>query len=229
MLNWLLPYGQFLSGTEDKCDPEIEDCPVRAEQHEYESYETYTLSLGIILSILGIAPLFLFLYPVWYGLSAAQQTMILDKHIIYFTAWLFLAVTHTIIFLPFAIIWLILFFFTSAPYEGGLLSFYEFWLGGLIAPSILFIMAGTWLFFLTDVILEYGSDDESYKVIEPILVLVIYGLYAPLTIILTIDYHERAILYFNAEQRQLYEQDRAAEKQAAAEGQDDILPENVAL
>lgn len=185
---------------------------MKEEQHAYESYESYTLSIGIILSILGIVPIFIFLYPVWYGLTAAQQTMILDKHIIYFTAWLFLAVTHTIIFLPFSIIWLILFFFSSAPYEGGLLSFYEFWLGGLIAPSILWIMAGTWLFFLTDVILEWGTDDESYKVIEPILVLVIYGLYAPFSIILTIDYHNRAILFFDSAQRELYEQDKAAEK-----------------
>ncbi len=147
--------------------------------------------------MLGIGPIFLFMYPMWFGMSSAAQTIILDKHIIYFLAWVWFALSHTIFFMPFSVAWLILFFFSKSPYSEGMVSFYTFWLRDLISPTILYVILVTWLAFIGDAVAEWGTDDTAYKVIYPILIAIVYGLFAPFSILTVTGYNERAILYFD--------------------------------
>ena len=102
-----------------------------------------------------------------------------------------------------------LFFLSSSPYDAGTLDFYKFWLGDLIAPTILYVMAFTWLLFVTDVIVEWGEDDTAYSGIEPILISVLYGLFSPFAVLTVTGYSDRAILYFDDTKLEEYELDKA--------------------
>ena len=42
-------------------------------QEQYADYESFTLFIGISLSVFGLVPFLIFLYPVWFGISSAHQ------------------------------------------------------------------------------------------------------------------------------------------------------------
>ena len=48
-------------GSDDLCDPSLEECPTSEELTNYEDYELYTVFIGIILTIAGYMPFFFFL------------------------------------------------------------------------------------------------------------------------------------------------------------------------
>ena len=47
---------------------------------QYADYESFTLFIGISLSVFGLVPFLIFLYPVWYGITAEYRTIITTKH-----------------------------------------------------------------------------------------------------------------------------------------------------
>ena len=67
---------------------------------EYEEYEKFTLFIGISLSVFAYVPMFVFLYPTWFGATAEHRAIILEKHIVYFAAWAGTATLNLIFFGP---------------------------------------------------------------------------------------------------------------------------------
>ena len=51
---------------------EVVEEPVNL-QEQYADYESFTLFIGISLSVFGLVPFLIFLYPVWFGISSAHQ------------------------------------------------------------------------------------------------------------------------------------------------------------
>ena len=64
---------QQFNGTElaALCDPSIEKCTTAADMHRYEEYEEYNRFLGLVAAVAGIAPTFLFFYPMYFGKTSA--------------------------------------------------------------------------------------------------------------------------------------------------------------
>ena len=72
-------YGQgFLSGLEDYCVPEYEDCDTEVELTQFEQYELYNRSLGFIAGVLSIMPTAIFIYPVL--LTSPDLDILLNDH-----------------------------------------------------------------------------------------------------------------------------------------------------
>ena len=74
----------------------------------YEEYEEYNRFLGLVTAVLGIAPVFILVYPVYFGRTTAQRTLLRSDHIWFISAWLYFAVAHGIIYLPFVTAWVLL-------------------------------------------------------------------------------------------------------------------------
>ena len=58
---------------------EVVEVPVNLAE-QYTDYESFTLFIGISLSVFGLVPFLIFLYPVWYGITAEYRTIITTKH-----------------------------------------------------------------------------------------------------------------------------------------------------
>lgn len=187
------------------CDPATELCPdaeVKPEEPktpltEFEDYESFTLFIGISLSVFAYAPMFIFLYPTWYGTTAEHRAILIDKHIVYFAAWTTTAMLNLIMFGPWQICWTILFFFSAPPYEGLTLGLYIFLLETLIDGYIIWTSIFTELLWIAAIALEWGKDDEAFLVIYPIIFLILYTLYTPFNVALVLYDSYKALKYFD--------------------------------
>ena len=90
----------FFVDSSDICDPELEACPTSEELTDYEDYKRFTLLIGIVLTVSGYLPMFLFLYPIWYGIDQTDRTKIRNDHIYYFGSWVYMAAMHFILYVP---------------------------------------------------------------------------------------------------------------------------------
>ena len=97
---------QFLSGTEEYCDPTIETCGTAAEGLPFEDYEEYNRFLGQISAFLALTPTFVFIYPTWLSRTDAEKTKTWDDHKFYLTVWGIFAGTHMFLYLPLLLLWL---------------------------------------------------------------------------------------------------------------------------
>ena len=119
--------GEVTNSTEDVeevdtfCDSNIENCTAEPEvavvsnvdlQAEYDDLQEFTLFIGLSLSVFAYVPMFIFLYPTWFGATSAHRTILINDHITYVGAWAFTAILNVIMFGPWQIAWLILFFFS---------------------------------------------------------------------------------------------------------------------
>ena len=68
--------------------------------------------IGLSLSVFAYVPMFIFLYPTWFGTTAAKRTILINDHITYVAAWGFTSVLNLLMYGPWQISWLLLFFFS---------------------------------------------------------------------------------------------------------------------
>ena len=79
---------------------------------EYAEDEKFTLFIGITLSVFGLVPMLIFYIVVYSGVSAEHRTIIQNDHFPYFIAWVATAGLNLILFGPWVVAWVILFFFS---------------------------------------------------------------------------------------------------------------------
>ena len=173
---------------------------------DFESYERFTLLIGIIVWIGAYLPLFLFLYPIYLPLTSAEKTILYNDHLVYFIAWLWSAGAHLLLLAPWNWAWIVLFLLKDEPYEGKWYSFYSFWLRSIIKtffPWVIVVTTGLWI---ATIVVDYNNEDDVFLVVYPGIALMVYILFAPITYILIAQNWEDAIKYFDSDERALAEQ-----------------------
>ena len=137
-------------------------------------------------------------YPTWFGMTTAQQDLILKNHQAYLGAWVFTGVSHLILIAPWSVAWLVLFFLSEAPFEGAWLSLYTFWLTDLLVVFLPYLAGLTELVWLAVIGDEWGKDDGAFKLAYPLIFAIIYLFYTPLLVIALVLDHNKAIYGFEA-------------------------------
>ena len=211
-------------GSDDLCDPDLEDCPTSEDLTDYEDYERFTLLLGIMMIFFGYLPAVFFAYPIWYGINSDARTKILNDHFPYFLAWVWMAGSHFLFVVPWHWSWVFL-FFSDPPYEGANYDFYSWWLTNLIAPGMLWLVILTGLGWLACIFLEFDKEDDVFLIVYPVIVTGIYLLVGPITVALVIGDWEKAILYFDKLERERHEAEIKRNSGPQVIGGDDIIPE----
>ena len=115
----------------------------------------------------------------------------------YFVGWAGTVGVNLLLFAPWDVAWIILFFFSSPPYEGLMHGIYNFWMQGLIAPYFLYAAILIELLWIGVCVVEWGKDDEAFMIVYPIIFLLIYTLFTPLVVALVIADNHKAINYFD--------------------------------
>lgn len=187
-------------GTDELCDPDIEECAATETLTGYEDYERFTLLIGMILTVSAFMPLLFFLI-IWYTdkfTSSASRAKLFSDHLYYAIAWVWTAGSHFIMIAPWTLAWFDLFLLSDAPYEGSMYDFYKFWMEDVLVNLLFWLVVATSLTWLAVIILEFNNEDDVFLVVYPAFVLGVYVLLAPPTSILVSDNWEKAIKYFDA-------------------------------
>ena len=137
----------------------------------------------MLAAIWGIAPTFFFFYPTWLGRTDAARTHLWDNHTFYMYAWFWFCGSHTLLFIPFVLVWL------QMSQDGGPLEFYKYWLADIIVGSVVWIFTATELAWIGDIIYEWNEEDFAYSLIEPIIIAFFYPFLAfPTAYMIKCDY-----------------------------------------
>lgn len=106
---------------------------------------------------------------------------------------------NLIMFAPWDVAWIILFFFSAPPYEGLWHGIYNFWMKDLIDPYFIYAAILIELLWIGVTVAEWGKDDEAFMIVYPIIFLIIFTLFTPLTVALVMADSFKAINYFDAD------------------------------
>ena len=138
----------------------------------------------MLAAIWGVAPTFFFFYPTWLNRTEKAKASLWDNHRIYMYAWFWFCGSHSLLFLPFVIVWL------QMSQNGGPLGFYSYWLADIIVSFVTWVFVLTELAFIGDIVYE-GSDAEdfSYSLVEPFIIAFFYPFLAfPTAYMIKCDY-----------------------------------------
>ena len=115
-----------------------------------------------------------------------------------------MAAAHFLLFVPWQISWVVL-FFSDPPFEGGWLDFYTFWMRDIIVTTGIYIVGATALAWAAVIIIDFNNEDDVFLIIYPAIILGIYVLTAPATILLVNANWEKTIKFFDTTELQLFE------------------------
>ena len=194
-------FGQT-SNIDSLCDPEIEDCDEDAESHIYEEYTEVNRSLGLIMTVFTISPLFFYSFSVFPWNDDAAAYSLKTNQPIYWYTWIFFASSHVVIFGPFAIIWSLI---NNQDPQENLVAFYTYWLREVIKSFGYVVMALNDLAFITSIFLYRDSEDEYFSLIIPIITVLFYTFAASGVAFIVSLESDGAILYYDPDKRQDYE------------------------